>query len=358
MHAGQIRQDALNQNNQNSGRGHWSQRGRVSRPERIIPNPKLKLLDQVREVMRLRHYSIRTERVYCDWIRRYVQFHGMKSRSDLDGGESKIEQFLADLAVEGQVAASTQNQAFNALLFLYREILGQELGTIQALRADRPARLPTVLTLEEARQVIQAMAGVTQLVVKLLYGSGLRLLEALRLRVKDLDFQMKQVTVRDGKGAKDRYTVLAESAIPTLREHLARVQLTHQEDLKAGFGAVYLPGALDKKYPGAAREWIWQYVFPARGLSKDPRSGQTRRHHLDEVAVHRAIKTAASRVGITKRVSSHTFRHSFATHALQRGADIRTIQELLGHEDVSTTMIYTHVLRVGGSGLKSPLDCL
>lgn len=307
--------------------------------ERIIPNPKLKLLDQVREVMRLKHYSIRTERCYCDWVRRYVRFHEMKSRSHLDGAEGKIERFLSDLAVNGKVSASTQNQAFNALLFLYREVLGQELGNIQALRAERPERVPTVLTPEEVRQVIVAMSGTPQLVVKLLYGSGLRLLEALRLRIKDIDFAMKQLTVRDGKGAKDRYTVLPEAVVVPLREHLERVRLTHQEDLKKDGGAVYLPGALERKYRGAARQWIWQYAFPARDLSCDPRSGQIRRHHVDEATIHRAIKTAVARVGIAKRVSSHTFRHSFAIHALQRGADRRT-----------------HVLRTGGSGTKSPLD--
>ena len=340
----------------------WDRTGRPGylpvRTDRIVANPKLKLLDQVREVMRLKHYSIRTERCYCDWIRRYVKFHRMQSRADMDGGEEKIERFLSDLAVNGKVAASTQNQAFNALLFLYDQVLHQELGSIQALRADRPETVPTVLTAEEARRVILAMQGGPQLVVKLLYGSGLRLLEALRLRVKDLDFEMKQVTVRDGKGGKDRYTVLAESLIPVLREHLERVKLTHQEDLQQGCGAVYLPGALERKYRGAAREWGWQYVFPARDISKDPRTGVRRRHHIDEATVQRAIKAAVTRIGITKRVGSHTFRHSFATHALQRGADIRTIQELLGHNDVSTTMIYTHVLRVGGSGMKSPLDLL
>jgi len=336
------------------GPAHGGHLGR----EGIIPNPKLKLMDQVREVMRLKHYSIRTERCYCDWIRRYIKFHGMRSREDLAAGEAKVELFLSDLAVNGHVAASTQNQAFNGLLFLYREVLHQPLRNIDAVRADRPARVPVVLTVEEARQVIMAMAGTTQLVVKLLYGSGLRLLEALRLRVQDLDFGMKQLTVRDGKGAKDRYTMLAEGVLVPLKEHLEKVRLRHQEDLAQGHGAVYLPGALDRKYPAAPREWRWQYVFPARDLSKDPRSDQIRRHHLDEVTIHRAIKLAVSRTGITKRVSSHTFRHSFATHALQRGADIRTIQELLGHNDVSTTMIYTHVLRTGGSGMKSPLDCL
>ena len=326
--------------------------------ELVIPNPKHKLMDQVREVLRVKHYSIRTERCYCDWIRRYIKYHRMRSREELFPGGSKTEEFLSDLAVNGQVAASTQNQAFNALLFLYGQVLHQPLENIQAVRADRPVRLPTVLTPEEVKTVIAAMSGVPQLVVKLLYGSGLRLMEALRLRVQDLDFGMKQLLVRDGKGAKDRYTVLAEGVIESLREHLQRVQITHQEDLAAGHGAVFLPGALERKYLCAAREWRWQYVFPARDLSRDPRSGQIRRHHLDEATINKAIKVAVARLGLNKRVSSHTFRHSFATAALQRGTDIRTIQELLGHNDVSTTMIYTHVIRQGGSGMKSPLDCL
>jgi integron integrase len=330
----------------------------IGRRDLITPNPKLKLLDQVREVMRLKHYSIRTETAYCDWIRRYIKFHAMGSRAELQPAEAKMELFLSDLAVNGKVAASTQNQAFNALLFLYREVMHHPLGRVNALRADRPVRVPVVLTVEEAREVITRMSGTPQLVAKLLYGSGLRLMEALRLRVQDLDFDMKQLTVRDGKGAKDRFTMLAEGVIPPLREHLAGVKLTHQEDLAAGYGAVYLPGALDRKYPKAAREWGWQYVFPARDLSIDPRSGGTRRHHLDEGTINKAIKAAVARVGIVKRASSHTFRHSFATALLQRGSDIRTIQELLGHNDVSTTMIYTHVIKQGGSGTKSPLDCL
>jgi integron integrase len=253
-------------------------------------------------------------------------------------------------------APATQNQAFNAVLFLYAQVLHHPLEKVQAVRADRPTRVPVVLTAEEVRQVIHAMTGTPQIVVKLLYGSGLRLMEALRLRVQDVDFQLKQLTIRDGKGAKDRYTVLSETLVPGLQEHLQQVRLIHGEDLARGYGAVYLPGALDRKYPRAAREWGWQYVFPARDLSKDPRSGQMRRHHLDEATINKAIKTAVGRVGIAKRVSSHTFRHSFATHLLQRGNDIRTIQELLGHADVSTTMIYTHVLRQGGLGVRSPLD--
>jgi integron integrase len=309
--------------------------------------------------MRIKHYSIRTERCYCDWIRRYIHFHKMRLREELtQEPKAKMELFLSDLAVNGKVAAATQNQAFNALLFLYREVLGVAVEEVDAVRADRPVRVPVVLTRDETRRVILAMSGTTQLVVKLLYGSGLRLLEALRMRVQDVDLEMKQVTVRDGKGAKDRYTTLAESLIPVLREHLEAVRMRHQEDLKEGYGAVYLPGALERKYPKAAREWRWQYVFPARDLSKDPRSSQIRRHHLDEATIHRAIKMAVARVGIQKSVSSHTFRHSFATHGLQGGADIRTIQELLGHADVSTTMIYTHVMGQGGCGMKSPLDSL
>jgi integron integrase len=241
-------------------------------------------------------------------------------------------------------------------LFLYREVLHQPLENIDAVRADRPVRVPVVLTMEEVRKVLSIMSGTPLLVVKLLYGSGLRLMEGLRLRVQDVDFQMKQITVRDGKGAKDRYTVLAESVIPELQLHLQRVRSMHEADLRADAGAVYLPGALGRKYPSAAREWRWQYVFPARTVSRDPRGGQMRRHHVDEVTIHRAIKSAVIQAGINKAVSSHTFRHSFATHALQRGADIRTIQELLGHADVSTTMIYTHVLQQGGSGMRSPLD--
>jgi integron integrase len=339
-------------------RGGQSQSGGAPR-SLIVPNPKLKLLDQVREVMRLKHYSIRTERSYGDWIRRYILFHRMKSREELFAEpENKIELFLSHLAVNGHVAASTQNQAFNALLFLYREVLHRPLEGIDAVRADRPVRVPVVLTLEETRQVLRAMSGVPQLVAKLLYGSGLRLMEGLRLRVQDLDLGMKRVTVRDGKGSKDRFTTLAEVLVPVLREHLERVRWMHQEDLKLGGGAVYLPGALDRKYPNAAREWRWQYVFPARDLSEDPRTGIQRRHHLDEATIHRAIKAAVAWVGIAKRVSSHTLRHSFATHGLQGGADIRTIQELLGHEDVSTTMIYTHVTGQGGHGMKSPLDNL
>jgi integron integrase len=326
--------------------------------ELITPNPKLKLIDQLREILRLKHYSIRTEQSYCDWVKRYIRFHNMQSRQELNPAEEKIELFLSHLAVEGNVSASTQNQAFNALLFLYREVLHQELNQINALRAQRPARLPVVLTPDEVKLVIGAMTGPPQLIAKLLYGSGLRLMEALRLRVHDLEFAMRQITVRDGKGAKDRFTVLPDALIAPLKEHLQRVRLTHEQDLRDGYGSVYLPGALDRKLTAAAKQWPWQYVFPSQGLSTDPRSGAIRRHHLDEGTLAKAIRVACARARITKRVTSHTFRHSFATHALQRGADIRAIQEHLGHEDVSTTMIYTHVLRIGGAGMKSPLDGL
>lgn len=235
-------------------------------------------------------------------------------------------------------------------------MLQTPLEAVQAVRAQRPAKVPVVLTPEEVRRALSAMAGPPLLVVQLIYGSGLRLMEVLRLRIKDVDFEMRQVTVHDGKGAKDRYTLLPESVVTSLQAHLAGVRVTHEVDLREGFGAVHLPGALDRKWPGAAKEWGWQYVFPARGRSLDPRTGIERRHHLDEATVNKAIKAAIVRVGIVKPASSHTFRHSFATHLLQRGADIRTIQELLGHNDVSTTMIYTHVLRQGGLGVKSPLD--
>ena len=316
-----------------------------------------KLLDQMRAVLRLHHYAIRTERAYCDWVRRYVKFHGMKSREDLADGARKVEDFLTYLAVVDKVAASTQNQAFSALLFLYDHVLEQPLGkSVNAVRASRPTRVPMVLTVEEARQVIGLLNGPAQLVVKLMYGSGLRLMEALRLRVQEVDFKMLEVVVPEGKGFKDRITPLAVSLASPLQEHLQQVRARWELDCKAGLPGVWLPGALERKLPNAAKEWGWQWVFPARSISTDPRSGVKRRHHLDPTAIDKAIKVAVSKAGIAKRVSSHTFRHSFATHLLQRGTDIRTIQDLLGHKDVSTTMIYTHVLRQGGMGVRSPLD--
>jgi integron integrase len=283
----------------------------------------------------------------------------MQSRQDLVPAESKIETFLTDLAVKGRVAPATQNQAMNALVFLYKRVLNQALdGRIDAVRADQKSRVPVVMTREEVGAVLSLMDGTAQLVAKLLYGSGLRIMEAVRLRVKDVDVPMKQVTVRSGKGDKDRVTTLSASLGPLLQNHLAGVKTLHQRDLDQGHGEVYLPHALARKYPAAAGEWGWQYIFPARNLSVDPLSGVRRRHHVDPSVVNKAIKTAVRRAGLTKPISAHTFRHSFATHLLQRGTDIRTIQHLLGHTDVSTTMIYTHILEQGGQGVLSPLDDL
>jgi integron integrase len=283
----------------------------------------------------------------------------MQSRADLQPAEAKMEAFLSDLAVTRHVAPATQNQAMNALVFLYKRVLEQPLeGKIDALRADAKVHVPVVLTREEVALVISLMEGTPQLVVKLLYGSGLRIMEAMRLRIKDVDFAMKQVTVRSGKGEEDRVTTLPASLIPLLENQLRRVKAYHEQDLAAGHGAVYLPDALEREYPGAARDWSWQYLFPARDVSTDPRSGVVQRHHVDPAVVNKAIKVAARRVGLTKVISAHTFRHSFATHLQQRGTDIRTIQELLGHADVATTMIYTHVLQQGGQGVPSPLDDL
>jgi integron integrase len=314
-----------------------------------------KLLDQVRDTIRLKHYSIRTEEAYVRWIKRYILYHGKRHPRDM--GTPEIEAFLTHLAVDQKVAASTQNQALNAILFLYREVLKQDLeGRINATRAKRPKRLPTVLTQEEVSQVLNGMSGTPQLISKLLYGSGLRLMEAIRLRVKDLDFAQHQVVVRDGKGMKDRVTVLPDSLIVPLQEHLQRAKLIHERDLAQGYGSVYLPYALGRKYPNADREWIWQYVFPATALSKDPRTGVVRRHHVSESSVQKAVKKASRLAGINKRVTCHTFRHSFATHLLEDGYDIRTVQELLGHKDIRTTMIYTHVLNRGAMAVRSPLD--
>jgi integron integrase len=318
-----------------------------------------KLLDQVRQVLRLHHYSIHTERAYLEWIVRYVRFHRMRSRDDLFPPEPKIEAFLTDLAVNGNVAAATQNQAMNALVFLYKRVLNHTLeGRINAVRADKKINVPVVMTRDEVAAIISLMDGTAQLVAKLLYGSGLRIMEAVRLRVQDIDFQMKQLTVRSGKGDRDRFTTFPATLTPLLQNHLAGVRTLHQQDLAQGHGEVYLPHALERKYPHAPKEWGWQYVFPARDLSVDPRAGVTRRHHIDPSVINKAIKVAVRRAGLTKHISAHTFRHSFATHLLQRGTDIRTIQQLLGHKDLATTMIYTHILQQGGQGVPSPLDDL
>ena len=314
-----------------------------------------KLLDQVRDKLRVKHYSIRTEQVYVDWIKRYILFHGKRHPKDM--GAQDIEAFLTHLAVAGKVAASTQNQAKSAVLFLYREVLEIELPWLDNVtQAKAPKRLPVVLTVSEVQAVLSRLAGTHSLIASLLYGCGMRLMEAVRLRVKDVEFARREIVVREGKGFKDRVTMLPEAVIAALKAHLIKVKALHDEDLAQGFGEVYLPFALDKKYPNAAREWGWQYVFPSKNLSVDPRSGKTRRHHLDEKGVQRAVKQAVRDAGLTKPATPHTLRHSFATHLLQSGYDIRTVQELLGHSDVSTTMIYTHVLNKGGKGVQSPLD--
>ncbi len=317
------------------------------------------LLTDMRDLMRRLHYSIHTERAYCDWVARFVRFHQMKTRDALFlNAETSVEDFLTHLAVRDNVSASTQNQAFNALVFLYRRVLQRPLENVSAARSRGEPRVPVVLTREEVKQVLAFLEGTSELVVKVVYGCGLRITEAVRLRVQDIDYGYKQVTVRNGKGNKDRVTPFPATLEPLLKNHLERVRAIHEQDLAAGFGAVYLPYALARKYPNSEVEWGWQYVFPSRKLAVDPRGGVTRRHHVDQSVVNKAIRQVVRRVGITKKVSAHTFRHSFATHLLQRGTDIRTIQSLLGHKDLQTTMIYTHVLKQGGEGVVSPLEDL
>jgi len=316
-----------------------------------------KLLDQVRERIRVKNYSLRTEEAYVSWITRYILLH-QKTHPRLLTAQD-INQFLTFLATKRDLAASTLNQAKSALLFLYREVLGQEVDWIdEVVQTKRPQRVPVVFTREETKQILSQMNGVHGLICRLLYGSGLRLLEALRLRIKDVDFAYQQVVVRDGKGHKDRITVLPVRLHSPLKTHLKKVKIQHNRDLQEGFGRVYLPKALARKYPKAEREWGWQYVFPASRRSTDPRSGIERRHHLYPGTIQKAVKTALRKVGLAKQGSPHTFRHSFATHLIEDGYDIRTIQELLGHKDVRTTMIYTHVLKKGGRGVRSPLDSL
>jgi integron integrase len=335
-----------------------------------------KLLDQARDILRAKHYSYRTEQAYIDWMRRFILFHGKRHPKDM--GAAEIQAFLLYLANERNISASTQNQALSAILFLYREVLQKDIEPILLSTAKRPQRIPTVLTRQEVIQILGHMTGVYKLMAQLLYGSGLRLMECLRLRVKDIDFDYRAITVRDGKGEKDRIVPLPQAVILDLRRQIERVRLLHEEDLAAGYGEVYLPYALAQKYPNAAREFGWQYLFPAPKLSRDPRppstgghlpedipsplesraggEGKLRRHHLAPSSLQRAIKAAVLRSGIPKHVTAHTFRHSFATHLLQAGYDIRTVQEILGHKDVRTTMIYTHVLQRGGLAVRSPLD--
>lgn len=314
-----------------------------------------KLLDQVREAIRTKHYSYRTEQTYVQWIKRFVLFH--KKRHPRDMGAQEIQEYIYFLANERKVASSTQNQALSAIMFLYKYVLHMELDiSFDIIRPTRPKRLPTVLTHQEAMTVIENIMGLPQVVAKLLYGSGLRVTECMRLRIKDVDFANHQLIVRDGKGENDRSTILPESLIPDLKTQIETVRKIHEIDLKEGYGEVSLPYALAKKYPNAPKEFAWQYVFPASVRSIDPESKRTKRHHLDVSVIQKAVRKAANIAGIDKLVTPHTFRHSFATQLLQNGYDIRTVQELLGHKDVKTTMIYTHVLNKGGLAVKSPLD--
>ncbi len=314
-----------------------------------------KLLDRVRQELRLRHYSPRTEEAYVGWIRRFVVFH--RKRHPREMGAPEITGFLSDLATEKRVAESTQNQALNALVFLYRCVLGMDFPELQSLvRARKPHRLPVVLTPDEVRRVLAEFEGTPGLVARLLYGSGLRLLECLALRVKDVDFERLEIVVREAKGRRDRVAPLPATCAAPLRDHLDRVRRLHERDLSAGFGAVALPSALSRKFPNAARAWAWQWVFPATRRYEDRETRTERRHHLHESVVQRAMADAVRRAGLAKRATCHTLRHSFATHLLAAGYDIRTVQELLGHRNVQTTMIYTHVLNRGGRGVRSPLD--
>ena len=343
----------------------------------LTPNPKARLHDQVREVLRFHHYSLRTEKAYWQWIRRYLVFcrdhphltpalsppsegaeREKRWRHPKEMGAPEVAQFLAHLAVAGNVAASTQNQALNALVFLYEQVVQLPLGDLgEFARVKRPARLPVVLTQEETQRVLVALKpGTGSLIIRLLYGTGMRLMECLRLRVKDVDFARNQIVVREGKGDKDRMTMLPDRLKVELQTHLERVKLLHETDVADGFGRVHLSHALARKYPNADLEWAWQYIFPAAGLSKDPRTGMVRRHHVHELAVQRMMKEAVRLARLKKPATCHTLRHSFATHQLEAGYDIRTVQDLLGHKDVATTMIYLHVMQKPGLGVKSPLD--
>lgn len=325
--------------------------------KKFRPNPNLRLMDQVQEVMRYYHYAYRTEQTYCDWIKRYLKFFDC-AKHPKEMGAPEVEQFLSHLATEGKVAASTQRQALNAIVFLYRDVLDVELGEISHIRSKRSRKPPTVLTQAEVQQVLLYMEGTHRLMAQLLYGCGLRLMECIRLRVQDLDFGQGRVFIRGGKGGKDRTVVLPDAVRQALADHVERVKALHESDLREGFGEVYIPEALARKYPNACRETGWQYVFPAKNRSKDPRSAKTRRHHVLESGLQKAVKTAVRRAGISKRAGCHTMRHSYATHLLENGVNIRMVQELMGHKDVKTTEIYTHVMSKDLNAVQSPLDML
>lgn len=314
-----------------------------------------RLLDRLRTELRSRHYSERTEKAYCLWVRRFVVYHGLTHPSEM--GEDEINDFVTHLAVDEHVSASTQTQALSAILFLYRRVLHRDVGELQGLVRARPSgHLPVVMTRSEVRAVLAELRDDQWLMVSLMYGTGMRLSECLRLRVQDLDFEASEILVRNGKGAKDRVTVMPESLKAPLRDQLARAKAVHTRDLTAGWGVVVLPGALDRKYPAAATDFRWQWVFPQERRWRDPKTGRQGRHHVHQTVLQRAVKIAVARAGVQKVVGCHTFRHSFATHLLMDGYDIRTIQELLGHKDVRTTMVYTHVLNKGGRGVRSPID--
>ena len=321
------------------------------------PPPKPRLMDEMREALTSRHYSKRTEQAYCLWTKRFIYFHKLRHPADM--GEVEINEYLTHLAVDDKVSASTQNQALSALLFLYRNVLGRDVHDLgDVIRARKPRRLPVVMTRDEVKAVLAEMDGETWLMASLLYGAGMRLMECLRLRVQDIEFERNEIIVRDGKGGKDRVTMLPESLKPELRKQLVRAKRIHDRDLAEGWGRVELPGALDRKYPNAPQDWLWQWVFPQQRRWSNFKTAQQGRHHVHETILQRAVKEAVRRAGIEKPAGCHTFRHSFATHLLETGYDIRTIQELLGHKDLSTTMIYTHVLNKGGRGVRSPIDGL
>lgn len=318
---------------------------------------KPKILDQLRNKIRRYNYSIRTEKAYVDWNKRFILFHNKKHPKDM--GSFEVEQFLSHLAVKMNVAASTQNQALSAILFLYKDVLEIELPWLKNVkRAKKPEKLPVVFSKNEVVAVMSSMEGIHWIMANILYGAGLRLMECARLRIKDVDFDYRQIVVRDGKGRKDRITMLPNVIEDLLRKHIDKVKIIHERDLEEGFGEVYMPYALERKYPNANKEWGWQYVFPARKRSLDPRSGKIRKHHIDEKSIQRAVKKAVKAAKVSKPGSCHSLRHSFATHLLEVGYDIRTVQELLGHKDLRTTMIYTHVLNKGGKAVISPADIL